>query len=227
MVHATVTAADARAAITADDALHMIKNDVFGWEFVDLDATEAKRIIAEIAGVRQETIDVLYYATWNGGRIDPDSVRVLGVYRTPIGLAELDAVRERTGLGGNVNTTTLPASSEIKESDLAAYATEQIRNTPPFDFLADVIGDDLVVGGVVYNSDAYAPDGEGGVVKKTSAREHRDAVSESTDEALPRPGGASAVAPENGSRPATGDRPGTPGSRHAGTLPPDGEARRR
>jgi hypothetical protein len=168
-VHVTVTAAAARTAIAADGALHLVRHDLFGWEFVDIDATEAHRLVAEMAGNHQETIDVVYYATWDGGTIDKDSVRVLRASRASISLEELDTEREQTGLGWNVNTATLPISNEIKDSDLVAYATEQIRNTPPFDFLAEVIGDDLVIGGMVYNSDAYGPDGAGGVVKKAPA----------------------------------------------------------
>ncbi|MFL6120745.1 hypothetical protein [Actinophytocola sp.] len=230
-VFVTVTAAAARTAIAADSALHLVKHGLFGWEFVDLDGTEAHRLVAEIAGNHQETIDVVYYATWNGGTIDKDSVRVLRVSRASISLAELDTEREETGLGWNVNTATLPISDEIKDSDLVAYATEQIRNTPPFDFLAEVIGDDLVVGGVTYDRDVYALDGEGGVMKKTptSALEDPDANagSEATGETSPHPGATGPVAQEE-ARPQTRvDRPGTPGSRHAGILPPDGQARRR
>ncbi|MCX4554577.1 hypothetical protein [Streptomyces sp. NBC_01500] len=35
-----------------------------------------------------------------------------------------------------------------------------------FDFWRDVIGDDLVVDGVVYSSDTYEYDGEGGVQRR-------------------------------------------------------------
>ncbi|MFD3569853.1 hypothetical protein [Streptomyces sp. NPDC058677] len=35
-----------------------------------------------------------------------------------------------------------------------------------FDFARDVVGDDLVVGGVVYDSSVWESDGEGGVERR-------------------------------------------------------------
>jgi hypothetical protein len=230
VVYATVTAAVARAAIAADNDLHLVRHDMFGWEFVDIDATEAHRLVAETTGTHPETIDVVYYAAWNGSAIDKDSVRVLRVSRASISPEELDTEREETGLGWNVNTATLPLSREIPDSDLVAYATEQIRHTPPFDFLEEVIGDDLVIGGVVYNRDVHAPDGQGGVVKKTPASAHKDAYadvgSETIGETSPQLGTTSPVAPQEARTRTSDDLPGTPGSRHTAIRPPDGQARR-
>ncbi|WP_327359862.1 hypothetical protein [Streptomyces sp. NBC_01304] len=48
-----------------------------------------------------------------------------------------------------------------------------------FDFLRDVVGDDLVVDGVVYNSAEWQHDGEGGVERRT------DAATEGLDEDEP------------------------------------------
>ncbi|MYT20263.1 hypothetical protein GTW69_08165 [Streptomyces sp. SID7760] len=42
----------------------------------------------------------------------------------------------------------------------------QQDSSEDFDFWRDVIGDDLVVDGVVYDSNVWQPDGEGGVERR-------------------------------------------------------------
>lgn len=236
VVNATVTAAEARAIIAAGSDLQMVKHDGFGFEFLDIDATEAIRLIAELSGVRQESIDVMYYATYNGStntgfRIDQESVRILRVSRTTISSEELDVERERTGFGYDLHTKSLSVPNEINDSELGAYVTEQIRSEPPFDFQAEVVGGDLVSGGVVYNSDVYAPDGEGGVVRKTPASAdgypNVDAPSGATRDVPSQLGAANAGPAREAGQQSSGERPGTPGSRRAGSLPLDGKARRR
>ncbi|MFJ2561353.1 MULTISPECIES: hypothetical protein [unclassified Streptomyces] len=44
--------------------------------------------------------------------------------------------------------------------------TELQGSGEDFDFMRDVVGDDLVVGGVVYDSDVWQSDGEGGVERR-------------------------------------------------------------
>jgi hypothetical protein len=87
-----------------------------------------------------------------------------------------------------------------------------------------VIGDDLVIGGVVYDSNVYAPDGEGGVAKKTPAPggEYPDdnAADAKTPDTPHQTGGTRLVTPQDGKRSAREARPGTPGTRHAAFLPP-------
>ena len=59
--------------------------------------------------------------------------------------------------------------------DRAASASDEAStlddggDEPDFDFWRDVIGDDIVVGGVVYSADLYTPDGEGGVRRLTES----------------------------------------------------------
>ncbi|WP_445517307.1 UvrD-helicase domain-containing protein [Streptomyces sp. NEAU-174] len=74
--------------------------------------------------------------------------------------------------------TVESASEEAEEADLTAGADAEPDDG--FDFWHDVIGDDLVVGGVVYSSSEWEPDGEGGVQRRQELDEMADALSEGT-----------------------------------------------
>ena len=51
---------------------------------------------------------------------------------------------------------------------------QQFTEAEEFDFLDDVVGDDLVVEGVVYDAQVWMPDGEGGVMRRDEVEYERD-----------------------------------------------------
>jgi hypothetical protein len=61
------------------------------------------------------------------------------------------------------------ASASDEASAGEGSSLDNDGDEPDFDFWRDVIGDDIVVGGVVYSADVYTPDGEGGVRRLTDS----------------------------------------------------------
>lgn len=196
---------------------------------------------------------VMYFAQYDVGRqharIIPDSIRVLHTSHTVISNEQLERERERTGLGHDLylHSVTVPAATA--QTDLVSYLTGHLAQEPGFDFWDEVIGDDIVVGGVVYDGDLYTYDGEGGVRKRDDiehATHDRDVAdpresTATTDPTPPKTSGTDAtptepIGPAVRAKPGTpsgpphsllGGPPGTAGSRHAGTAPVHGSARRR
>jgi hypothetical protein len=198
-----------------------------------------------------DTAWVLYAADYDTGRqhsrIIPDSVRVLRTSTREMSVDELEAERERTGLDNSLHTIQIDVPPEVASENLAAYAQRYISLEPGFDFWADVIGDDIVVAGIAYDGDRYAPDGEGGVRPLTeaerSAREdtirQRDAEREAeqtareaqrrrqaidyatTSAATGRPSTAPEVGPDQNTADqaaTSADTAGTPTARHVSDL---------
>ena len=112
-----------------------------------------------------ETVWIPYYARFATGpqhaRLIQESVQILETSRSEISLDRLQAERERTGLGHDLMTTSCDVPSGLSQTDLVTYANRHIREQPEFDFFEDVIGDDLVVDGVVYDRRQYTLDGDG------------------------------------------------------------------
>src|SRR3954464_14179884 len=96
-----------------------------------------------------------YDTTRYHSRIIPDSIRVLQTSRTEISTEQLEAERERTGLGVDLQVTRIDAHAEATDSDLADLAARQIAAEPAFDFFEDVVGDDIVFMGIVYSADEW------------------------------------------------------------------------
>lgn len=122
-----------------------------------------------------DTAWVLYAADYDTGRqhsrIIPASVRILRTSTRVMSADEVQAERERTGLDNRLHTIQIDVPPEVANENLAAYAQRYISIEPEFDFWADVIGDDIVVAGIAYDGDLYAPDGEGGVRPLTEAEQ--------------------------------------------------------
>lgn len=110
-----------------------------------------------------ETVWVLYsarYDTSEGARVIPDSVRVFRTSRTEITAEELERERVSTGLGFDLQVHRLRVPDDVADTALSDFAAHQLANEPPFGFWEEVIGDDLVVGGVAYSRDEYTSDPE-------------------------------------------------------------------
>jgi replicative DNA helicase len=129
------------------------------------------------AAERASTAYVIYHARYDSGpqhsRLIPESLEILRVSRLPFAQDALEVVREATGLGYDVHEHPVTVSPDVPDDALAAAAADVIRNLPAFDFWTDVVGDDLVVDGVVYDADQYALDPEGGV-RELTPDEHAD-----------------------------------------------------
>jgi hypothetical protein len=198
-----------------------------------------------------DTAWVMYAADYDTGRqhsrIIPESVRILRTSTREISGDEVQAERDRTGLDNRLHTIQIDVPPEVASENLDAYAERYISLEPGFDFWEDVIGDDIVVDGIAYDGDLYAPDGEGGVRALTEAEqtarkatirqrdveretEHtereaqrrRQAIEYATTSAAT---GRPSTAPEAGPRdntaapPATSaDTAGTPTARHVSDL---------
>jgi replicative DNA helicase len=110
---------------------------------------------------------VMYYAQLDVGRrharLIPESLEVFRASRQEITTEQLDAARERTGLGADLQAHTVEVPATVADADLAAAAADALLAQPDFDFEAEVIGDDIVVGGIVYSADEYTYDREGDV----------------------------------------------------------------
>lgn len=127
---------------------------------------------ARDAAERASTAYVIYHAQFDTGpqhsRVIPESLEILRVSRRPFAEGALTDVRERTGLGYDVHEHPVTVPADVSDDALAAAVADAIRNEPEFDFFDEVIGDDLVVGGVVYDADRYALDSEGEVRELTA-----------------------------------------------------------
>jgi hypothetical protein len=198
-----------------------------------------------------DTAWVMYAAEYDTGRqhsrIIPDSVRILRTSTREMSADEVQAERERTGLDNRLHAIQIDVPPEVASENLAAYAQRYISLEPGFDFWADVIGDDIVVAGIAYDGDLFAPDGEGGVRPLTeaerSAREatirQRDAEREAeqtareaarrrqaidyamTSAATGRPSTAPEAGPDQNTADqaaAAADPAGTPTARHVSDL---------
>lgn len=75
----------------------------------------------------------------------------------------LDALEQLRDISRELAVDVDDISDAIQRGADAGRPNGQDLEEEPFDFWRDVIGDDLVVGGVVYSSDEYELDGEGDV----------------------------------------------------------------
>ncbi|ATY17105.1 hypothetical protein CU254_41755 (plasmid) [Amycolatopsis sp. AA4] len=178
-----VTEAAARAAASEDSFRHVVlrNGEDDAWTFV---ATGTPVPLAGQPGLRQadqtqelatagtEKMWLLYVAKYDVGpqhsELVPDTIRLLESSRDEISFEHLQETRQRSGLGHDVHTVALDVPAGASHSDLAEHLTRYLTEQPKFDFWDEVIGDDIVVGGVVYDGDVYELDGEGGVRERTS-----------------------------------------------------------
>ncbi len=83
------------------------------------------------------------------------------------------AAREAAHAAGHTDAEILEAATPADEETDAAV----VDDYDGFNFLRDVIGDDLVVEGVAYDADEWKHDGEGGVERLTAGdRARREAA---------------------------------------------------
>jgi hypothetical protein len=169
---------------------------------------------------------VMYVAQYDVGRqhsrIIPESVRVMRTSRDAISLDQLEAERERTGLGAELTVTQMDVPADVPDREMVTYATQQIANEPEFDFWAEVIGDDIVVQGIVYSSDLYTHDGEGGVRELTEdeqAARRRHDISQELPPVLAATHVSDVAAEPNGSSEIAQAEPDAGRADHAHTTP--------
>jgi hypothetical protein len=196
---------------------------------------------------------IMYFAQYDVGRqharIIPDSIGVLRASYAEISNEQLERERERTGLGYDLYLQSVAVPAATAQTDLVSYLTGHLTKEPEFDFWDEVIGDDIVVDGVVYDDDLYTYDGEDVVLKRddiehdprnrdladtgesTAAADPAPPKTSGTDDTPADPIGLAVHAkpgtPSGPPHSRLGRPPGTAGSRHAGTAPVHDSARRR
>jgi replicative DNA helicase len=141
----------------------------------------AEATTAPAAPERTATAYTIYHAQYDTGRqhsrLIAESLEIFQVSREPFPEGLLASIRSGTGLGYDVHEHSVTVPADTPDTGLVDAVADAIRNEPDFNFFDEVIGDDIVEGGVVYSADAYVVDPEDGVREMTAA-EHADHVAE-------------------------------------------------